>query len=402
MVETVQIETPHEDPEVLRSLLQVGINLTAVKELPKMLELILHEVRKLARAEAGSLYILEKTGILRLVVAQNNRLTSAQITETITNREVAVTHDSLVGFVAATGEAQNIANTFTLPPGTPFRIDRESDAITGYRARSILAIPLRCPDGKCIGVLELFNHLDEDKKVGPFPEGKSNATLSLASMAAVTIHNALLKEELKRANLETIIRLSVAAEYRDDETAGHIRRISHTAGLIAREMGLDDKQVEVIQLSSPMHDVGKIGIPDTILHKPGQLDAEERKIIEGHPAIATEILGDPLNDLVAAARAVALTHHERWDGQGYPNGLAGEDIPMVGRIVGLADVFDALVSNRCYKKAYSLEKAMEIIREEEGKHFDPKVVKAFFNVLGQILTFYRDPANTDGGQTCAC
>lgn len=402
MIDITQVETTREDPEVLQSLLQVGINLTTIEELPKMLDLILQEVRKLARAEAGSLYIVEHTGILRLVIAQNDRVTSAQIAETIVNREVAVTHDSLVGFVASTGETQNIPNTFTLPAGTPFRIDREADAITGYRAKSIFAIPLRCPDGKCIGVLELFNHLDEDGQIGPFPDDKSNPTLSLASMAAVTIHNALLQEELKRANLETILRLSVAAEYRDDETAGHVRRISHTSGLLAKQMGLTLRQVEVIRFSSPMHDVGKIGIPDTILHKPGRLNAEERRIIEKHPVIGIEILGDPLNDLVDAARAVALTHHERWDGHGYPNKLVGEDIPVVGRIVGLADVFDALVSKRCYKEAYPLEKALDIVREENGKHFDPRVVEAFFNVLEQVLTFYQDPVNSDGDLTPTC
>lgn len=399
MRDSAQVETNREDPEVLHSLLQVGINLTAIEELPKMLDLILQEVRKLARAEAGSLYIVEQTGILRLVIAQNDRLTSGQIAEASLNREVAVTHDSLVGFVASTGETRNIPNTFTLPPGTPFRIDRETDAITGYRVKSIFAIPLRCPDGKCIGVLALFNHLDENGHVGPFPEGKSNPTLSLSSMAAITIHNALLQEEVKRANLETILRLSVAAEYRDDETAGHVRRISQTSGLIAKQMGLTPRQVEVIRLASPMHDVGKIGIPDAILHKPGRLDAEERKVIEKHPVIGIEILGDPLNDLVEAARAVALTHHERWDGHGYPYGLAGEDIAIVGRIVGLADVFDALVSKRCYKEAYALEKALNIVREENGKHFDPRVVEAFFNVLEQILAFYRDPANSDGDLT---
>ena len=383
-----------EQPEVLRSLLQVGVNLTAISDLPTMLGMILEEVRRLARAEAGSLYTLQK-GRLRLAAVQNDRVASVVIAKMLKGKEFPVNSDSLVGYVASSGEVMNIANTYALPPGTPFRINRDFDANTGYRARSILAIPLRCPGGRCIGVLELFNRIDEDGKVRAFPDETCGATLTLASMAAVTIHNALLQEDLRRASLDTIIRLSVAAEFRDNETSEHLRRISQTSTLIAEKMGLMPEQVTVIRLASPMHDVGKIGIPDAILQKPGRLTAEERRVIEEHPLIATEILGDPLNDLVDAARAVALTHHEKWDGTGYPHGLAGEQIPMIGRIVGLADVFDALVSKRTYKDAMPVEEALDIIRAEKGKHFCPDAVDAFFEVLDEVLDFYRDPANRD-------
>ena len=389
-----EAEGLREEPEVLRSLLQVGVNLTAISDLPTMLGMILEEVRKLARAEAGSLYILQK-GRLLLAAVQNDRLASMVISRMLVGKEFPVSSDSLAGYVACSGEVMNIRNTYALPPGTPFRINRESDANTGYRARSILGIPLRCPGGKCIGVLELFNRIDEDGKVRPFPDEKCGATLTLASMAAVTIHNALLQDDLRRANLDTIIRLSVAAEFRDNETAEHLRRISQTCALIAEKMGLKPEQVDVIRLASPMHDVGKIGIPDAILQKPGRLTAEERRVIEEHPLIATEILGDPMNDLVDAARAVALTHHEKWDGTGYPHGLKAEEIPVIGRIVGLADVFDALVSKRAYKDAMPLDEALDIIREEKGKHFCPDVVDAFFEVLEDVLDFYRDPANRD-------
>ncbi len=395
MAEIDGLETPTDQLEVLRSLLQVGVKLTAIRDFSEMLDLILKEVRKLARAEAGSLYVLEK-GKLRLAVVQNDRVPARQISEALLNREFGLTNDSLAGFVATGGEVMNIPNTYMLPAGTPFRINREFDAATGYRAKSILAIPLKCPDGQCIGVLELFNRLEQDGKIGAFPESKGSATFSLAAMAAVTIHNAQLQEQLKKSNLDTIIRLSVAAEFRDNETAAHLRRLSHTSALIAQAMGLPRKQVDVTRFASPMHDVGKIGIPDAILQKPGPLTSEERKIIEEHPAIATEILGDPLNELVDAARAVALTHHERWDGNGYPMGLAGDQIPIIGRIVGLADVFDALVTKRCYKEAYPWGKALDIIREEDGNHFDPAVVKAFFEVVDRIKEFYDDPANRDG------
>ena len=394
MAQTDNTEVAHEDPDVLRSLLQVGVSLSAVEDVPKMLDMILREVRKLARAEAGSLYILEK-GSLRLAVVHNDKIPWAQINSHLLNKKLPVSNASLAGFVASTGQVMNIPNTYLLPEGAPFRIHREFDAATGYRARSILAVPLHCPDGRCIGVLELFNRLNDAGRVEAFPDTKGGALLLLAAMAAVTIHNALLQEELREAHLDMIIRLSVAAEFRDDETAAHIRRLSQTSTLIARAAGLNQREVDAIQFASPMHDVGKIGIPDAILRKPGRLDAEERKIIEEHTSIGTEIIGDPMNDLVDAARSVALTHHERWDGKGYPNGLAGEEIPIIGRVVGLADVFDALVCKRCYKEAYPLEEALEIIRSDKGKAFDPKIVEAFFEALDEILEFYRDPANRD-------
>jgi putative two-component system response regulator len=211
-------------------------------------------------------------------------------------------------------------------------------------------------------------------------------------MAAVTIHNALLQEELRKAHLETVVRLSVAAEFRDDETSSHIRRISHTSALIAKALGLDSKQVQLIRYASPMHDVGKIGIPDAILSKPGKLTSDERIAMMEHSAIGPEILGDPLSEVMTLARQIALTHHERWDGKGYPDGLAGEQIPLCGRIVAVADVFDALVSKRCYKEAMPIDQAMEQIRKERGQAFDPAVVEAFFASLDDILAFYRDPA----------
>jgi len=383
-----------EDGQILRSLVQVGVNLSAERDVNRMLNLILLEARRLARAEAGSLYVL-KWNRLRFVAAQNDKLAAMQITQHLLDKELAVSTDSLAGYVATTGEAMNIPNSYMLPAGVPFRINRHFDAMTGYRAKSILAIPLKRPNGACIGVLELFNCLDATGRTTPFADAEDSGLVTLAAMAAVTIHNALLQEDLRKAQLETIIRLSVAAEFRDNETSCHIRRISHTSALIARKMDLPDKVVELIQAASPMHDVGKIGIPDSILRKPGRLSDAEREVIKEHSVIGPEILGDPLNDLAEAAREVALTHHERWDGSGYPRGLKGDEIPLAGRIVGLADVYDALVSKRCYKEAMPVEEALEILRQDSGKAFDPKVVDAFFAALDEILMFYNDPATRE-------
>jgi putative two-component system response regulator len=214
--------------------------------------------------------------------------------------------------------------------------------------------------------------------------------MSLASLASIMLHNIGLQEQLREGNLDTIFRLSTIAEYRDSDTSEHVQRVSRTSVLLARQLGLRAEEVELIKCASPMHDVGKVAIPDAILLKPGHLSPRERKIMERHTVVGASIFEDPQNPVLATAREVAMRHHERWDGQGYPNRMAGDSIPMAGRIVALADVFDAVVSRRCYKEACSLDVALDILNKDSGKHFDPEVVAAFQAVLGQVLDVYPE------------
>lgn len=191
--------------------------------------------------------------------------------------------------------------------------------------------------------------------------------------------------EIRETRLQVVQRLGRAAEYRDNETGLHILRMSHTSALLARRLGWDEARCEVMLHASPMHDIGKIGIPDSILLKPGRLTPEERRIMQTHTTIGGDILSGGESDLLRMARDIALTHHEKWDGSGYPRGLAGEAIPMAGRIVALADVFDALTSERPYKKAWEVEEALQWIRESADGHFDPRLTELFFRVLSEIL-----------------
>lgn len=188
-----------------------------------------------------------------------------------------------------------------------------------------------------------------------------------------------------KAHLDTIKRLAIAAEYKDEDTAIHIDRMSNYCAIIARELHLPPGEVEVILNASPMHDVGKIGIADAILLKPGKLDNDEWDIMKQHTTMGGRILSGSSSDLLLAGEVIALSHHEKWDGSGYPKGLAGEDIPLFGRICAVADVFDALISERPYKKAFSNEKAYEILREGRGTQFDPKVLDAFFKRLDKVV-----------------
>ncbi len=192
-------------------------------------------------------------------------------------------------------------------------------------------------------------------------------------------------EELDNSRLEIIRRLGLAAEYRDNETGMHVIRMSYYCRIIAKGIGMNDMDADLILQSTPMHDVGKIGIPDNILLKPGRLDPEERKIMEKHAEFGAQIIGKHDNPLLKMAYSAALAHHEKWDGTGYPFGLKGEDIPLIGRIVAIADVFDALTSKRPYKDAWSDEKALDLIRAQSGKHFDPALVAVFLDNLDAVF-----------------
>ncbi|GAB6271639.1 MAG: two-component system response regulator [Smithellaceae bacterium] len=200
-------------------------------------------------------------------------------------------------------------------------------------------------------------------------------------------------ERIKAMSLEALYRLTRAAEYKDEDTGAHIQRMSQYSATIARTMGLNDQTVEYILYAAPMHDIGKIGIPDKILLKPGKLTEEEWVIMKEHTIIGGRILEGSKAGYIHLGEIVALTHHEKWDGSGYPLGLKGNKIPLVGRIVAIADVFDALMSKRPYKEAFPLEKSHGIIREGRGNHFDPAVVDAFFasgKELDRIRQEFKD------------
>jgi putative nucleotidyltransferase with HDIG domain len=200
--------------------------------------------------------------------------------------------------------------------------------------------------------------------------------------------NAELKDALvkiQQSSLETIYRLSLAAEYRDWDTGHHLLRMSHYAKAIAREMELESKYTEAILYASLMHDVGKIGIPDNILRKPGKLTPEEWDVMKQHTVIGAQILEKSEEEFLKMAENIALSHHEHWDGSGYPRGLKGKEISLASRIVAVADVFEAVTSKRPYKEAFPVETAFNIIKEGRGTHFDPKVVDAFFDIKDEIL-----------------
>lgn len=202
-----------------------------------------------------------------------------------------------------------------------------------------------------------------------------------------------LHDELEDTQREIIYKLGEIGETRSSETGYHVKRVAEYSKLLAQKSGLDYKDVNILFMASPMHDIGKIGIPDAILNKPGKLTAEEWEIMKTHTQIGFNILKNSKRETLKAAGIVSYTHHERWDGTGYPLGLKGEEIHIFGRITAIADVFDALSSERVYKKAWSIEKILELFDEEKGKHFDPNLINIFMNNLDEFLIIkekYKD------------
>ena len=204
--------------------------------------------------------------------------------------------------------------------------------------------------------------------------------------ARVKTHLSLVRvDELRESRLQVIQRLGRAAEYKDNETGLHVVRMSHYSRILALAAGLGEAFAEKILHAAPMHDIGKIGIPDAILQKPGKLDEAEWVVMRRHPEIGAEIIGDDQTPLLQMARRVALAHHEKWNGQGYPYGISGEAIPLEARIVAIADVFDALTCVRPYKRAWPVDEAIALIQRERGAHFDPELVDHFVEHLPEIL-----------------
>lgn len=204
-------------------------------------------------------------------------------------------------------------------------------------------------------------------------------------------------EELHETRLQIIRRLGRAAEFKDNETGLHVIRMSHYSRLIAEALDYGSDWEDLIFNAAPMHDIGKIGIPDSILLKPGKLDEDEWVLMKKHPKFGAEIIGNHDSLILSMSKEIAIAHHEKWDGTGYPNGLKGEDIPLSGRIIAVADVFDALTTARPYKKAWTVEDAVKLIDENSGTHFDPVLVATFREVMPQILDIKEQYAESTYG-----
>jgi response regulator RpfG family c-di-GMP phosphodiesterase len=254
------------------------------------------------------------------------------------------------------------------------------DKQTGYETRNMMVIPMFNSKNTIIGAFQVIN-----KQEGEFDDKDLKYLTLAASYSAETLDAALLAEENDQTQKEMIYLMSEAVEKRSKETGNHIKRVASYSKLLALAYGLSEEEAYVLEFSSPMHDIGKIGIPDAILNKPGRLDKAEYETMKLHALYGYEILSASPRGMLKAAAIVAYEHHEKWNGLGYPKGLKGEEIHIFGRITAVADVFDALGSDRCYKKAWDIKEILEYFKAESGKHFDPKLVDLLIENLDKVI-----------------
>lgn len=348
--------------EKLKSLLllqEISLKINSKLNLHELLELTMNLVKEKLNVEACSLMILDKNKkelIFEVALGEKGR--------EIQRYSIKI-GEGIAGKVAETGKPIIANNVKKNPLFTP-----KFDYLTSFETRSILCVPLIHQD-EIIGVIEVINKTTSDK----FTIGDLKLLQAIANQASIAIKNAILYQELKDLFFDTIESLVSAIDAKDPYTHGHSKRVSNISLLIAEELNFSKDFLEKVRLAGLLHDIGKIGIEDNILLKKNKLTDKEYEIIKKHPTIGRKIL-EPIELLKDVIPGIE-EHHERYDGSGYPKGLKGDNISLLGRIIAIADVFDALTSKRPYRDSCSIDEAIKEINDFSGKHFDPNLVKIF-------------------------
>lgn len=288
----------------------------------------------------------------------------------------------LVGYAVQTGEPIIIDDAYK-----DQRFNQEIDKQTGYRTKAVLVIPIKNNEGHVLGAYQAVNKMTKEEK---FSQKDLKYLTLAASYTEKSLESALLYNEIEETQKELIFRIGEIGEVRSRETGNHVRRVAEYSYLLAKLYGLSDSEAELIKIASPMHDIGKVAIPDSILKKDGKLTDEEYEIMKQHTVIGYNLLKNSNRKLLRSAAIIAHEHHEKWNGTGYPNGLKGEDIHLYGRITAIADVFDALASDRVYKKAWELPRIVKLFTEERGQHFDPRLIDIFLKNFDQFVKIKKN------------
>ncbi|WP_245583041.1 HD domain-containing phosphohydrolase [Paenibacillus daejeonensis] len=271
-----------------------------------------------------------------------------------------------------------------------YRHNANNDHKTNYLTRTVITVPFVGNDGHILGAYQAVN------KQSPghvFTQRDLEFLTLAASYAGKSLESVMLHEEIVATQKEILLTMGQIGESRSKETGNHVKRVAEYSYLLALGMGLDSEQAELLKMASPMHDIGKVAIPDSVLHKPGKLTAQEFELMKEHTVIGYRLLNKSNRRLLRHAARIAHEHHERWDGSGYPRGIQGEAIDLFARITAVADVFDALGSERVYKPAWELDRILALLQEERGRHFDPLIIDVFMQQLPALLAVreqYRD------------
>lgn len=391
----------------LDKIIEIDSELNKIQDLDLLLEKILYEARRVTKADAGSVYLVENDMLaikhsqcetLQRKLKKNEKLITAYF-------KVPINEASISGWVAANELPLNIPDMYNIPEDRTYKFNKDYDKKSGYRTVSSLTFPLISNQGKMLGVLQLLNATNEEGQTVPFNQEDEPFVTHFASVATVALQRAQLTRTL-------ILRMIRMAGLRDPkETGAHVNRVgAYSVELYeawAKRRGVPHHEMlrmkDILRMASMLHDVGKVAIPDSVLKKPGKLDKEEYEIMKTHTLKGAEILIDQESITDTLAQQVALRHHENWDGTGYPGmvdiltgavqecnekglprGLKGEEIPLFARIVALADVFDALSCKRAYKPAWEEADVLKELELLRGSKFDPELVDLFLNIMPTI------------------
>ena len=399
-----------------KSILQVDSEMSQIQDLDLLLERILREARKVAHADAGSIYVVvtegesggETTRKLAFKYTQNDTMQGTlppgqKMIYSIFS--IPINEKSISGYCALTRNLINVPDMYHIPEDEPYSFNNSFDRISGYKTVSSLTFPLLTADGKLLGVIQLINKMDKKKNIIPFSSEDEFLLTHFATNATVALQRAYVTRSM-------ILRMIKMSELRDPkETGSHVNRVAgYAVEIYERWANLHnvppadrESYRDVLRVSSMLHDVGKVAISDIILKKPGRFTPEEFQIMQHHTLYGASLFDDVHSAIDKLAREIALTHHENWDGTGYPGwvdpitsvpikvdgegkplGRRGEEIPFAGRIVAIADVYDALCSKRVYKDPWDEEQVLEEMRKLSGTKFDPDLLAIFFEVLPNI------------------
>ena len=390
---------------MMNKILQIDRDLNRIQDLDILLERILFYACDAVNADAGSIYIKEGNE-LEIRYTQNNTLQKKLKKGEKLKFDyfrIPVNEKTISGYVAAHAQHLNIRNMYSIPGDRPYSFNTYYDNVTGYKTVSTLTFPLTTNQGEVIGVLQLINALSPKGNIISFKKDDEPFVLHFASSATVALQRARMTRTL-------LLRMIQMAELRDPkETGAHVNRVGSYACEIyeawARKRDAPEERIQkekdVLRMAAMLHDVGKVGISDLILKKPGRFNDDEYEIMKSHTYVGARLFAETESDLDRIAMDIAISHHENWDGSGYPGkidwqgskpdeilkagkGLKGKEIPLYARIVALADVYDALSCQRVYKEAWTEDKVLDEIRNCAGSKFDPELVDIFFEILPEI------------------
>ena len=402
------------EQEKLQLITRIVLDINEVKDIDLLLERILTSVREVFNADAGSIYLKDRD-TLEFSYTQNDTLRERLGTgkKLIYNTfTIPVNDDSIAGYVANHNETVSLSDVYTLNGSTPYAFDSTFDELSHYRTRSMLTVPMTNQRGEVLGVMQVINAQDDDGHPVPFAPSDEGLIRHFATSAALAVERARMTRDI-------ILRMISMAELRDPkETGAHVNRVGAYSVEIyeewSRRRGLSPEEVtiqkDVLRMAAMLHDVGKVAISDLILKKPARLNVDEYEIMKSHTYLGARLFKDINSDFDEIAKEVALNHHEKWNGTGYPGyidpftedplpGHSGpdgnprpkraEEIPLFGRIVAVADVYDALCSRRSYKEPWDEDRILEEMPQSSGSHFDPEIVEAFFGCLDGLKSIAR-------------